>query len=82
MYRAATEAAVRWGEVVRATVDVYRLPLYQRLGVKVPTDPDEERVVAEFVNRCIWFGEPLPWAIRSQEGPGEPAPDIGGDSGE
>jgi hypothetical protein len=65
LYRAAVEAAVRWGQVVRATFDLYRLPLYRGLGVKVPTGPAEEQVIAEFVNRCLWYGEPIPEAARS-----------------
>jgi hypothetical protein len=77
MYRAASEAAVRWGDVVRATYDIYRLPLYRQLGVTVPGDPEEERLFAEFVNRCLWFGEPLPWAVRSEHEP-PPISETGG----
>jgi hypothetical protein len=63
-YRAAILAALRWGDSVRATYDMYRLELYRRLGVRVPKTHSEEIAVARAVNRCLEFAEPLPDSIR------------------
>jgi hypothetical protein len=60
LYRAAVIAAVSWGTEVRASLDLHRLELYQRLGVRSPASFSDERFIAWHVTRMIELGEPLP----------------------
>lgn len=60
-YRFAVEAATHWGTEVRASVDLHRLELYDRLGIRRPTGFEDERAnVAPHLNRFFLYGEPLP----------------------
>ena len=59
-YRAAVPAAVRWGSVVRAAIDIHRLEFYTRLGVRVPRDFKDERQIAWRLNAALLVGDRLP----------------------
>lgn len=59
-YRGAVIAAVSWGTEVRASLDIHRLELYERLGVRMPASFTDERFIAWHVTRMIEFGEVLP----------------------
>ena len=63
-YRLSVGAAVRWGDTFRAVVDVHRLDLYARLGVRTFASDEDERRVANAVNRMLLFGEPIPDELR------------------
>lgn len=60
-YRAAIGAAERLGTERRASMDLHRLELYDRLGVRSPTSfTDEHEHVAPAVNRWLLRGERPP----------------------
>lgn len=46
LYRLSLEAARRWGAEVRASVDLHRLEFYERVGLKRPRSPKEEKEMA------------------------------------
>jgi hypothetical protein len=72
LYRASVGAAVRWGSVVRATIDLHRLTLYQRLGVRQPiTFSDERDVIAPAVNNLLVYGFPMPDDLRDPSPPAD-----------
>lgn len=61
IYRAAVGAAERVGTERRVSVDLHRLELYDRLGVRAPRSfTDEKTVVTPAVNRSLLWGEPIP----------------------
>jgi len=65
MYRASIGAAIRWGSVVKAAIDLHRLELYKLLGLREPVSFTEERdVLAPAVNRFLLYAEPLPDELR------------------
>lgn len=75
LYRFSVGAAIRWGTVVRATVDLHRLTLYERLGVRQPKHfTDEREVVAPAINGALVYGFPIPDELRDQKPlePGDP----------
>jgi hypothetical protein len=43
LHRASIGAVIRWGTAVRASMDLHRLELYEKLGVRAPRDFTEER---------------------------------------
>ena len=59
-YRAAIGAAQRWGSVVCACIDLHRHDVYDKLGLRTPTDFHDERVIAWNLNRTLLIGEHLP----------------------
>jgi hypothetical protein len=59
-WRASIGAARRWGSPVRAAIDLHRLELYERLGVKTPTTFEEDRRIGLAVSRLLLYAEPLP----------------------
>lgn len=66
--RATIRAAQEWGDSIKAAIDVHRLELYRRLGVRQPRDPeDEASTVARAVNRLLLYGEPLAKDLRIEE---------------
>lgn len=70
-YRLTLVAAIAWGVEVRASVDLHRLELYQRLGVRLPTSFSDERRIAASVSRCLEFGERIPdrlWGPNTWKG--------------
>lgn len=65
-YRWAIGAAVRWGSVVRAAIDLNRLKLYGDLGIREPTSFTEERGrLASAVNASLLYGSPIPDDLRA-----------------
>jgi len=62
-YEIAGVAAVAWGNTVRATVDLHRLDLYERLGVRQPTTAAETAELGKAINRMLLYGEVLPDAL-------------------
>jgi hypothetical protein len=64
-YRWAVGAAVRWGNAVRATIDLRRFELYDLLGLRAPgTFTEERETLAPALNRCLLYGDPLPDEFR------------------
>ena len=59
LYRAALGPASDWGDCVRSSIDLHRLELYEKLGVRTPTSFSDERGLAERVNQTLLFGEPF-----------------------
>jgi hypothetical protein len=66
LYRFAIGAAQRWGTETRASIDLNRLELYERIGVRAPHSFSDERTnIARPLNRFFLFAEQLPddlWA--------------------
>jgi hypothetical protein len=61
LYRFAVGAAQRWGAEVRASVDLHRLEVYERLGVVRPKGfRDECERVAPALNRFLLYAEDIP----------------------
>lgn len=66
-YRETVSAAIRWGSEMRSSVDLRRLELYERLGVRKPTSFSDERLVADHVNQLLLYGSPLPDELWREE---------------
>jgi hypothetical protein len=64
LYLPTRGAAERWGSEVRASVDLHRLELYTRLGLRAPESFSDERKVAKALNQCLLYGIPLPDALH------------------
>jgi hypothetical protein len=66
LYRCAIGAAQRWGTETRASIDLHRLELYARIGVRQPRSFSDERTnIAPALNRFFLYSEQLPddlWA--------------------
>ncbi len=61
MARCATGAATRWGNAVRAAIDLKRFELYSGLGVRRPANFTEEREeIAPSINQTLVYGAPIP----------------------
>lgn len=58
LYRAAIGPAVRRGSAVRASIDLHRLELYEKLGVRVPASFSDERQMAVRINQALLYGRP------------------------
>lgn len=72
LYRGASSAANRWGSAVRASTDLHRLTLYEKLGVRRPTSFDDERTaIAPAVNEALVFGYPIPDDLFAKEPAGQ-----------
>jgi len=67
----AVTATFRAGAPIRAAVDLHRLELYDRLGVRRPIGPADERELAAAVNALLLRREPLAGPLRAV-GRGEP----------
>jgi hypothetical protein len=52
----ATSAASNYGELIRATFDLYRHLLYESLRWHLPANPDEERRVGKELTEYLWRG--------------------------
>jgi hypothetical protein len=59
LYRASLGPAMDWGNAVRSSVDLHRLELYERLGVRSPRSFSDERQLADKVNKALLYGHPL-----------------------
>jgi len=61
LYRFAIGAAERWGTETRASLDLHRLELYERLGVRAPHSfSDERKCIAPRLNKFFLYAEQLP----------------------
>jgi len=69
LYRLAVGAAIRWGTEVRASVDLHRLELYEKVGLRAPREFAEERTtIAPLANACLLYGFEIPDGfMRSQD---------------
>ena len=68
LYRASVGAVERIGTERRASIDLHRLELYERLGVRKPKSLEEERThLARAVNRFLLWGEPIPEDFLTRE---------------
>ncbi len=72
VYRFSIDAGQRWGVEIKASLDLHRLEVYERLGMRRPTSfTDERTTIAPALNRFFLYAKPLSddlWA----EGPGQP----------
>lgn len=69
LYRASVGAVERVGTERRASIDLHRLELYERLGVRRPESLEEERTtIARAVNRFLLWGEAIPATLLRKEG--------------
>jgi hypothetical protein len=67
-YRFAVGAGMRWGTEKRASIDLHRLEVYERLGVREPTGfADERKTVAPAVARLLLYGTPISDDLWRQE---------------
>lgn len=77
LYRASIGPATDWGDNVRASVDLHRLEVYEKLGVRAPTSFTDERKLAVRVNQALLYGHPLLsddlWRQNEDEEPDETA---------
>jgi hypothetical protein len=80
LYRAALAPAVNWGDAVRASIDLHRLELYEKLGVRVPSSFSDERQMAGQINKALLYARPLLsddlWRAEKSE-PQKPADQAG-----
>jgi hypothetical protein len=58
-YHWAIGAAIRWGETVRASIDLHRRELYARLGLRTPKNFTDERQLAKCLSATLLAGDPL-----------------------
>ena len=74
VYRFSIDAAQRWGVEMKASLDLHRLSVYERLGVRPPAGfADEKTTVAPALNRFFLYGIALPddlWARETPKGGG------------
>jgi hypothetical protein len=70
-YRFAVDAAARWGSEVRSSIDLHRLELYERLGLRPPHDIDDERSnIAPAVTNLLLYGIAPPTTVWRGAPPG------------
>jgi len=74
LYRAALGPTLDWGDAVRSSIDLHRLELYEKLGVRSPRSFSDERRLASKVTYALLYGDPLlPDELwRSPAGPNGP----------
>jgi hypothetical protein len=73
IYRFSIDAGQRWGVEIKASLDLHRLEVYDRLGVRRPASfTDERKTVAPALNRFFLYASPLPDDLWGEE-PREPA---------
>ena len=66
-YRGGVEAATRWGDEVRSCMDMHRLDMYEKIGLRVPATNEEEQALAREVNRFFLYGRTIDDRFRSAE---------------
>jgi hypothetical protein len=72
-YRASVGSAQRWGSAVRASLDIHRRELYEKLGLRAPLNfTDERETVAPALNAALLRGEPIPDALAAPAQPAKP----------
>jgi hypothetical protein len=59
-YRAAIGAAINWGEIVRACIDLHRRDAYAKLGLRAPVDYADERWLAWNLTQASLTSSQLP----------------------
>jgi hypothetical protein len=59
LYRLAVAPAADWGDYVRSSIDLHRLEIYEKLGVRRPASFTDERELAVKVNQMLLYGRPL-----------------------
>jgi hypothetical protein len=69
LYGPMVGAAVRWGSAVRAGIDLHRLDVYAKLGVRRPTSFSDERYVARQVNLMLLYATAPPDDLWRAEEP-------------
>lgn len=71
IYRFAIDAGQRWGVEIKASLDLHRLEVYDRLGIRRPLGfADERETIAPALNRFLLYAKPLPddlWAAEPVE---------------
>jgi hypothetical protein len=85
LYLGAVNSAERWGERVRSSIDLHRLELYTRLGLRVPATNDEEREIASALTNLLLWSRAIPDTYRasvSSPSPGSAAGASEGPSGD
>ncbi len=60
LLRASVGAAQRWGDAVRACIDVHRMDLYTRMGLRSPVSQEDEKKLAGTLSAAILRGEQIP----------------------
>jgi hypothetical protein len=59
LYRMSIGPAVRRGAVVRASIDLHRLEVYEKLGIRKPSSFSDERQLGTAVGQLLLYGEPF-----------------------
>jgi hypothetical protein len=59
LYRMCIGPAERRGAVVRASIDLHRLEVYEKLGIRHPSSFSDERELGTAVGQMLLYGEPL-----------------------
>jgi hypothetical protein len=70
-YRASIGPATDWGDGVRSSIDLHRLEMYEKLGIRTPESFSDEKVLSAAVNKALLFGLSLPdelWRAAEKEG--------------
>lgn len=78
LYRAAVSAAERRGALLRASIDLHRFELYEKLGVRWPSSYAEQDRMGRAVNQLLLYGWSLADDLLAQpieEAPGDGEPD-------
>lgn len=70
LYEISVVAAETWGNSVRASIDLHRLELYEKLSTKEPLNQADDRFVGLAINRMLMYGEPIPDEWRSSSAGG------------
>jgi len=73
LYRLALSPASDWSEAIRARIDVHRLDVYDKLGLRRPTSFADEREIALKLAQLLLYGAPpyLPddlWGPKADDG--------------
>jgi hypothetical protein len=73
LYRGAVVAAQQWGSRVRASLDLHRLDLYRKLGLRLPRSRREEIDLGKAVTSALRWGKTqhLDWFRDPKAGAGE-----------
>jgi len=70
-YRFSIDAGQRWGVEIKASLDLHRLEVYDRLGVRRPTSfTDERKTIGPALNRFFLYAIPLAddlWAAGPEQ---------------
>jgi hypothetical protein len=73
VYRAAHTPAHELGNNIRSSVDLHRLDVYKKLGVRAPTSFSDERELALRVSEALAYGRPPLgddlWGKKDEEAP-------------